>query len=102
MHRYTLGMSSGYFSDKKQNYNTLFPRNKNKGKIGVYDYPDILAILRWKMGRAAQLQPEPQSPQGRHLLFLHTKRLEILGSRQIFCPTLEFVRFFRGHMSSCE
>ena len=38
------------------------------------------------MGRPAQLQPEKRSRQGRHLLFLHTKRLEIRGSRQIFLP----------------
>ena len=48
------------------------------------------------MGRPAQLQPEKRSRQGRHLLFFNTKRLEIGGSRQIFCPTLAFARFFFG------
>ena len=48
------------------------------------------------MGRPAQPQPEKRSRQGRHLLFIHTKRLEIRDSRQIFCPTLAFARFFSG------
>ena len=95
MYRCTLGTSLGSFSDKK--CNDLCPRDKpNEKKIDVQDCPDILAILSWNMGRPAQLQPEKRSPQGRHLLFFHTKRLEIRGSRRIFCPTLAFARFFSG------
>ena len=71
-------------------------RDKPNEKIDVHDCPDILAILSWNMGRPAQLQPEKRSRQGRHLLFLHTKRLEIRGSRQIFCPTLAFAAVFFG------
>ena len=81
---------------RQKNCNDLCPRDKPNEKIDVYDCPDILAILSWNMGRPAQLQPEKRSRQGRHLLFLHTKRLEIRGSRQIFCPTLAFARFFSG------
>ena len=76
--------------------NDLYPRDKPNKKIDVYDCQDILAILSLNMGRPAQLQPEKRSRQGRHLLFLHTKRLEIRGSRQIFCPTLAFARLFSG------
>ena len=47
----------------------------------------VLAILSWKMGRSAQLQPKRQPSQGRQLLLLNTKRPENRGSRQIFCPT---------------
>ena len=81
---------------RQKKCNDLCPRDKPNEKIDVYDCPDILAILSWNMGRPAQLQPEKRSQQGRHLLFLHTKRLEIRGSRQIFCPTLAFARFFSG------
>ena len=95
MYRCPLGTSLGSFSDKKK-CNHLCPRDKPNEKIDVYDCPDILAILSWNMGMPAQLQPEKWSRQGRHLLFLHTKRLEIRGSRQIFCPTLAFARFFSG------
>ena len=95
MYRCTLGTSLGSFSDQKK-CNDLCPRDKPNEKTDVYDCPDILAILSWNMGRPAQLQPEKRSPQGRQLLFFHTKRLEIRGSRQIFCPTLAFARFFSG------
>ena len=95
MYRCALGTSLGSRL-LRQKMQLSLPRDKPNEKIDVYDCPDILAILSWNMGRPAQLQPEKRSRQGRHLLFLHTKRLEIRGSRQIFCPTLAFARFFSG------
>ena len=80
----------------RQECNALCPRDKTEGKKDVYDCLDILAIFSRKIRRPAQLQPEIQSPQERRLLFLHTKRLEIHGSRQIFCPALAFAWFFSG------